>query len=130
LFVPLCNILTACLTFGYVPIAWQKARTGKIIQTHQFDIFSLENDGKASRSSYKGGTIKGLSFKTQCSTDTWKANRLRPHYMILFTRLMGHWLRKNLPWTSSSMSREVSTTYFLNRWMTRRVIRIMVFVLL
>jgi hypothetical protein len=37
-------------------------KPGKIIQTHQFNIFSLENDGKTSASSYKEGTIKGLSF--------------------------------------------------------------------
>jgi hypothetical protein len=30
---------------------------------HQFDIFSLENDGKAGGSSYIRGTIKGLSLE-------------------------------------------------------------------
>jgi hypothetical protein len=78
LVVPVCNkILTACLAC-YVPKIWKKVRNiydtepgrssyDQIIQTHQFDIFPLENDEKAGGSSYKGRNIKGLSLELRAA---------------------------------------------------------------
>jgi hypothetical protein len=73
-------MVTVCLAFGYVPETWQKVRVIYSYQSqgvahmnwqnhsdHQFDIFSLENDGKAGGFSYKGGTIKGLSFESHAA---------------------------------------------------------------
>jgi hypothetical protein len=69
LVVPLCKILTGCLTFGYVLKAWQKVRVIFIPKPgcSSYELAKsfrpLENDGKAGGSSYKRGTVKGLSFK-------------------------------------------------------------------
>jgi hypothetical protein len=85
--------------------------TGKIIQIHKLDIFFRENDGKASESLYKGGTIKGLSFEPHATRILkGKSTETALHDFIY----------KNLPWTSFELMDDVSSDHgvcsTIHRW--------------
>jgi hypothetical protein len=138
LVVPLCKILTACLTFGYVSKTWQKMRVIFIPKPRRSSYEPAKSFRPISLTYLLLKTMERLSdfHINEGPLKDYPLNPMQHAYLkskSTETALHDHVYKndeslaqKDLPWASSSISRELLTTHLLNRWMTRRAIMVSV----